>query len=160
MLRSTEGCVFQILCGVLLIDPIPAQFSKAWHSGLTQVRGRKYRLSPPPGDQSRPRGAGDPPPPTHLWRRRRVPVAGQHLQRDAAAAVPQQLLQVVGVAPDLAAVHFADDVADVQHALPVDGAAVQDPRDHHLAALRAERHPLKEAKCHMRHLQGRGRGSV
>lgn len=63
MLRSTEGCVFQILCGVLLIDPIPAQFSKAWHSGLTQVRWRKYRLSPPPGDQSRPRGAGDPPRP-------------------------------------------------------------------------------------------------
>lgn len=93
-------------------------------------------------------------PPTHLWRRRGVPVAGQHLQRDAAAAVPQQLLEVVGVAPDLAAVHFADDVADVQHALPVDGAAVQDPRDHHFSPLRAERHPLKEGKCHFHHAGG------
>lgn len=63
---------------------------------------------------------------------------------------------MVGVAPDLAAVHFADDVTDVQHALPVDGAAVQDPRDHHFSPLRAERHPLKEGTCHFHHAEGGG----
>lgn len=70
-------------------------------------------------------------------------VAGHHPEGDSPAAVLQQLLQLPGVATHHMAVHLEDDVTRVQHALPVDGAAVQDPRDHRLAALHTKCHTLR-----------------
>lgn len=84
----------------------------------------------------------------HLWRCWRVSVAGKDLKCDAPTAVPQQLLQFMGVAADLTTVHLADYVPSVQHALPVNRAAVQDSCNHHLPPLHAERHPLKESSSH------------
>lgn len=85
----------------------------------------------------------------HLRRWRCISVAGQDLERDAPTAVPQQLLEFVRVAADLTAVHLADNVPCVQHALSVNRAAVQDPCDHHLSPLYTERHPLEESESHL-----------
>ena len=84
----------------------------------------------------------------HLWRCWCLSVAGQDLECDAATAAPQQLLEFMGVGVDLATVHLADYVPCVQHALPVNRAAVQDPSDHHLPLLHAERDSLKESRSH------------
>lgn len=83
-------------------------------------------------------------PSPHLRGRRCVSVARQNLECDAPAAVSQQLLEFLGVTAHFLTVDFPDDVARVQHPLPIDGAAVQDPCDHHLPVHRAERHSLKE----------------
>ena len=79
----------------------------------------------------------------HLRRCWCVSVAGQDLECDASTTVPQQLLEFIGVATDLATVHLTDYVSRVQHALPVNRAAVQDPSDHHLSPLHTERHSLE-----------------
>lgn len=84
----------------------------------------------------------------HLWRCRCLSVAGQHLECDAPAAVPQQVLEFMGIAADLTTVHLADYIPCMQHALPVNRAAMQDPCDHHLSPLHTERHPLEESRCH------------
>lgn len=71
MLQSTEELyVPDSLCvcgvwGVLLIDPIWAQFSKAWHSEIPQVRQLKhrlFRLIPPSMDHSAPSALWEPSP--------------------------------------------------------------------------------------------------
>lgn len=59
------------------------------------------------------------PPFPHLWRRRCVSVAGQDLECDAPAAVPQLLLEFKGVATDLTTIDLTDYIPCVQHALPV-----------------------------------------
>lgn len=83
---------------------------------------------------------------SHLWRCRCVSVAGQHLQCDATAALPQQFLEFMWVAANLTTVHLTDYIPDVQHALPVNRAAMQNPCNHHFALFHAESHPLKESK--------------
>ena len=81
---------------------------------------------------------------SHLRGRWRVSITRQDLEGDAATAVLQQLLQLLGVAAHLAPVHLADDVAGVQHSLPVDHGAVEDPRDDQFTPLHPERHALTE----------------
>lgn len=85
----------------------------------------------------------------HLWRCRCVSIAGQHLQRDAPAAVPQQLLEFMRVAADLTTVHLTDYIPCMQHALPVNRTAMQNPRDHHLSLFHAESHSLEESRSHL-----------
>lgn len=80
-----------------------------------------------------------------LWQCRCLFVAGQNLEYDAPAAVPQQLLEFMGVGTDLTTIHFANYVPCVQHALSVNRAAVQDPCNHHLPPLHTERHSLKHS---------------
>lgn len=81
--------------------------------------------------------------PWHLRGCGGLSVAGHHPEGDGTAAVLQQLLQLPGVGAHRAAIHLVDDITRVQHALPVDGAAVQDPCDHRLPALHAKRHTLR-----------------
>lgn len=78
----------------------------------------------------------------YLRRRWSVPVAGEDFQRDPAAAVLEHLLQLGGVVAHVLPVHFLYDVAHVEEALPVDHAAVEDPRDHQVVLLHTKCHSL------------------
>lgn len=81
---------------------------------------------------------------SHLWWCWRVSIAGQDFQCDAPAAVSQKLLEFLRIATNLSTVELADDVPRVQHSLPVDGAAMHDPRNNHLSSHDTERDPLEE----------------
>lgn len=80
-----------------------------------------------------------------LWQGRCVSVAGQNLEYDAPTAVPQKLLELVGVGTNLTTIHLTNDVARVQHALSVNRTAMQDPCNHHLPLLHTKCHPLKHS---------------
>lgn len=148
----------QIVCGVL-IDPLRNRFSGALHSGSSQVRelsqvSNRYHCSTdadftgslcPHRLEDESAASLSLPHLRWCWC---LSVTGHHFERDAPTAVSQQLLEFVGVAADLVTVHLANYVPSVQHALPVNRTAVQDPCDHHLPPLHTESHPLKEMSSH------------
>lgn len=72
-----------------------------------------------------------------------VSVAGQDFEGDASIDVLQHLLQCRRIAAHLLAIQLPDDVARVQHALPVNHAAMENACDHKLAILHSECHALK-----------------